>query len=206
MTNTISVIHVVRYLKTHDPVMKKVIRLAKPLSMHLDHDPFTLICQSIVGQQLSSKAADTIWARVKKLYPRRRFLRPKEIAATRDESFRICGLSRMKVSFIKGLADAFIEGSVKPKLFSAMLNEEVIANLTRVKGIGRWTAEMFLIFGLGRLDVLPVDDLGLQKAIQRAYGLKALPSEAHIRRIARKWGPYTTIATRYLWRYADMKV
>ena len=161
-----------------------------------------MLCRSIVYQQLSGKAAGTIMARFLGLYEPDA-LTPEALLRTTDDTWRGIGLSRQKIVYLKDLAAQVQDGALQLAALPTHSDAEVMHQLTRVKGIGRWTAAMFLIFALGRLDVFPVDDLGIRKAIQRAYGYKRLPASVTMQRHARKWIPYRTIATWYLWRSMD---
>ncbi len=163
---------------------------------------FDAICRSIVFQQLSGKAAGTIHGRFEGLYGGRSPL-PSELTATTDETLRSVGLSRGKSAYLKDLATRVVTGELPVETLHELTDDEVIAALTRVKGIGRWTAQMFLMFRLGRPDVLPDLDLGIQKGIQRAYRLRKLPSPEKVKKIGAKWAPYRTIASWYLWRLLD---
>ena len=161
-----------------------------------------MLCRSIVYQQLSGKAAGTIMTRFLGLYEPDP-LTPEMLLCTTDDTLRGIGLSRQKIAYLKDLALKVQDGALQLVMLPTHSDAEVIRQLMGVKGIGRWTAEMFLIFALGRLDVFPVDDLGIRKAIQRAYGYRRLPAPVTMHRHARKWIPYRTIATWYLWRSLD---
>ncbi len=162
-----------------------------------------MLCRSIVYQQLSGKAAGTIMTRFLGLYEPHVLL-PEVLLRTTDDTLRGIGLSRQKIAYLKDLAARVQDGVLQLDTLPMHSDAEVIRQLTHVKGIGRWTAEMFLIFTLGRLDVFPVDDLGIRKAMQHAYGYKRLPAPVTMQRHARKWTPYRTIATWYLWRSLDV--
>ena len=164
-----------------------------------------MLCRSIVYQQLSGKAAGTIMMRFLGLYDPDT-LTPEALLRTTDDTLRGIGLSRQKIAYLKDLATKVQDGALQLAMLPMHSDAEVLHQLMGVKGIGRWTAEMFLIFGLGRLDVFPVDDLGIRKAMQRAYGYKRLPAPLTMHRQARKWIPYRTIATWYLWRSLDVAV
>jgi DNA-3-methyladenine glycosylase II len=166
-------------------------------------EPLVMLCRSIVYQQLSGKAAGTIMMRFLGLYDPDS-LTPEALLRTTDDTLRGIGLSRQKIAYLKDLALKVQDSALQLALLPMHSDAEVIQQLTGVKGIGRWTAEMFLIFALGRLDVFPVDDLGIRKAIQRAYGYKRMPAPMTMHRHARKWIPYRTIATWYLWRSLDV--
>jgi len=188
-----------RALLKADPVLASYMETIGPCRLTPAADPFVALVEAIISQQLSVKAADTIFGRLVAICPRRS-ITPKAIFSTSERVLRSVGLSRQKISYLKDLAGRWIAGEIRPKEFHPLPDEEIIARLVAVKGIGRWTAEMFLIFALNRTDVLPVDDLGLKKAIRRAYRLRKIPSPDRIRKIAEPWRPYRSIATWYLWK------
>lgn len=163
---------------------------------------FDAIARSIVFQQLSGKAASTIHGRLEGLYGGRS-PRPAELTETSDDQLRSVGLSRGKAAYLKDLAARVLSGELPVETLHELSDDEVIAALTRVKGIGQWTAQMFLMFRLGRPDVLPDLDLGIQKGIRRAYRLRKLPSPEKVNKMGAKWAPYRTIASWYLWRLLD---
>jgi DNA-3-methyladenine glycosylase II len=187
-------------LKEKDPVLAEIIDRVGRCTLELEEDSFRGLAEAILYQQLSLKAASTIVGRFVEIYPNRSFPKPIDILETEDERLRKAGISRQKIRYLKDLSCKFMDGIVTPPKFSDMTNDEIVEQLIKVKGIGRWTAEMFLIFSLGRVNVLPVDDLGFRKAIQKWYGFENLPSEVQIRIIAKKWEPYCTVATWYLWK------
>jgi DNA-3-methyladenine glycosylase II len=160
---------------------------------------FITLCDAIVSQQLSPAAAATIFARFRALFRSRRPT-PAAVRAIPLRTLRRAGLSMQKARYLKDLAGAFVSGRLDARRLAALSNEEVITRLVAVNGIGRWTAEMFLIFALNRLDVLPVDDLGIRKAVRDRYALGVLPAPRTLRRMAAVWRPYATIACWYLWR------
>ena len=162
---------------------------------------YEALVRSIVFQQLSGKAAGTIHARFRALYPRNR-PRPELVLQSTDAALRAAGLSRQKVGYLRDLATHTRNGLPLERL-SRFDDERVIETLTVVKGIGRWTAEMYLMFRLGRHDVLPVDDLGIRSAMRRAYNMRALPDKQRMRKIAEAWRPYRSLACFYLWRSLD---
>lgn len=169
--------------------------------------PFRTLLRAIAGQQLSRKAADTIFGRLMALLPEDETLQPQAVLALPDESLRAAGLSRAKTLAIKDLALKTIEGVVPPmQALLEMSDDEIIAHLTKVRGVGRWTVEMLLIFHLGRPDVLPVDDLGLRKGYQIAYGLPELPPPKAVLAYGDRWRPYRSVASWYLWRVLDSGV
>ena len=166
--------------------------------------PFDALAESIAYQQLSGKAAATIWGRVRALYPKRKWLDPKQVLATSDEQLRACGLSRAKTIAVKDLAAKTLEGIVPPgPKLAEMSDEEIIERLTAVRGIGRWTVEMLLLFELGRPDVWPVNDLGVQKGYAKTFGKRKLPTPKQLQKIGNKWKPYRSAAAWYFWRACD---
>lgn len=183
-----------------DPKLEAAVREVGEYDIRLDSDKYESLVQAIITQQLSSKASGAITARLKALYGGA-FPAPADILATSDEDLRGVGLSRSKVSYIRGISELVESGGLDLDSLEKMPDDEVVAVLTAVKGVGRWTAEMFLIFTLGRLDVLPVDDLGLRKGIKMAYSTRTLPTGAEATRIAERWRPYRTVATWYLWKF-----
>jgi DNA-3-methyladenine glycosylase II len=175
-----------------------VIESIGPHKIAVVKNPYKSLVEAIITQQLSGKAADTISKRFRRIYGR--FPKPVDVIRTPDSKLRAAGLSGMKVSYIKDLSTKIESGEIRMSSLKNMTDGEVVEHLTQVKGIGRWTAEMFLIFSLGRLDVLPVGDLGLRKGIQRLFSLPDLPEEDEIEDIAEKWRPYRTVATWYIWK------
>lgn len=197
----------VAHLRRVDPVMARVIEKVGRYRGWPDRagTHFDAVARSIVFQQLSGKAAGTIHGRFHGLYGGRP-PRPEELAATSDEQLRSVGLSRQKSAYLKDLGARVTSGEIPIETLHELTDDEVIAALTQVKGIGRWTAQMFLMFRLGRPDVLPDLDLGIQKGIQKAYRLRKLPAPERVKKIGAKWAPYRTVASWYLWRYLDTEV
>ena len=194
----------IAYLQQADPVLGQMMARCGPCTLQpRDLEPLVMLCRSIVYQQLSGKAAGTIMARFLGLYASDT-LTAEALLRTTDDTLRGIGLSRQKIAYLKDLAAKVQDGTLQLTALPVHSDDEVIYQLTRVKGIGRWTAEMFLIFALGRPDVFPVNDLGIRKAIQRVYGYKRLPAPVTMHRHARKWIPYRTIATWYLWRSLEV--
>jgi DNA-3-methyladenine glycosylase II len=189
------------HLKRCDPVLAGVIARvgACRFQPRRKGTHFDALMRSIVYQQLSGKAASTILDRVLTLYGGR-YPRPAQLLETPESALRAAGLSRQKLAYLRDLAAKVHTGDVPLARVGRLPDEEVIAHLTRVNGIGRWTAQMFLIFRLGRPDVLPELDLGIQNAIQRAYELPKRPAPAEVLRIGEVWRPYATVASWYLWR------
>ena len=166
--------------------------------------PFDSLAESIVYQQLTGKAAATIFGRVRALYPRKKWLDPKQVLATPDTKLRACGLSTNKTAALKDLAAKAIDGTVpSARALTRMADEEIIERLTTVRGIGRWTVEMMLIFDLGRLDVWPVADYGVQKGFAKTFGRRKLPTKKQFEKIGNKWRPYRSVAAWYFWRALD---
>jgi len=188
-----------RHLAKTDPVMRRIITRVGPCRLKRYPRYFVTLCDSIVSQQLSSRVAEIIFKRFEALYPHGRPT-PQRVASTSVSRLRTVGLSGQKARYLRELAKGFVGGRIRPHRFARQSNEEIITTLTAIHGIGRWTAEMFLMFSLNRLDVLPVGDLGIKKAVRQAYGLRVLPKPATIRRIGRSWHPYETVASWYLWR------
>ncbi len=166
---------------------------------------FDSLAESIAYQQLSGKAAATIFGRVRALYPRRKWFSPALVLATPDETFRSAGLSRSKTAAIKDLAAKTLDGTVPAwAVLERMNDEEIIARLTTVRGIGRWTVEMLLLFDLGRLDVWPVDDYGVRKGYARTFRKRVLPKPKELLAIGERWRPYRSVAAWYFWRALDL--
>lgn len=163
-------------------------------------DPFQTLARSIVGQQISVKAAQSVWNRLLLAAPGPT---PDAIVRLEAPALRACGLSERKASYVIELAQRFADGRLQPQRWQRLEDEAIIGDLIQVRGIGRWTAEMFLIFNLLRPDVLPVDDLGLQRAVSLAYRRGRSVDAAGLRRIARSWQPWRSVATWYLWRSLD---
>jgi DNA-3-methyladenine glycosylase II len=166
--------------------------------------PFDALAESIAYQQLSGKAAATIFGRVRALYPKRKWLDPEQLLATPDETLRAAGLSRAKIAALKDLAAKTIDGTVPPgRALIRMTDDEIVARLTTVRGIGRWTVEMLLLFDLGRQDVWPVDDYGVRKGFAKTFGRRKLPTPKQLMKFGEKWRPYRSVAAWYFWRALD---
>jgi DNA-3-methyladenine glycosylase II len=162
-------------------------------------DAYEAIARAIVGQQLSTKAAASIWEKVLAVFGGKTPT-PKQIIEADPQDLRDAGLSWSKVAYVRDLAEHILDGELDVKSLDELPDEEVIEALTAVKGIGRWTAEMFLIFSLGRPDVMPVGDLGIRRGAQLAFGLDELPEFDELERMAEPWRPHRTLASLYLWR------
>ncbi len=187
-------------LAASDPVMAALIARYPDCVLGNRGDPFQTLARAIVGQQISVKAADSIWARFASLAGA---VTPERIAALDPGQLAACGLSRRKVEYLVDLAGHFVDERVEPARWKRMDDEAVIAELVDVRGIGRWTAEMFLIFNLRRPDVWPVDDIGLQKAVALHYLGGDRPTPTILRRHGERHAPWRTVATWYLWRSLD---
>jgi len=181
-----------------DPILGKIIDNVGDYSLKRRNHHFAVLVESIISQQLATRAAEAIFRRFTKLYPK--FPTATQILATRRSKLRKTGISGMKIDYLKDLARNIEDGKLKIKSLPKMSDEQVIEQLTQIKGIGRWTAEMFLIFSLGRQDVLPVHDLGLRKAVQSAFSLPQLPKPKEVEKLGERWKPYRSIATWYLWK------
>ena len=191
-----------------DPVMSGLIEKVGPLRLRPRRlSPFQSLTHAIIHQQLNSNAAGTILERFKRLFPEDEFPTPGQVAKTSVDRLRTAGLSRPKASYIIDLAKRCNAGLI-PSVSDcdALSDEEIIATLTEIKGIGRWTVEMFLIFNLGRPDVLPVHDLGIRRGFQVAYRKRNMPAPEQLAKHGVRWAPHRTHAARYLWRAADSAV
>ena len=186
-----------RHLARRDPVLKQLMKQVGPCTLQHDPDGFRVLVRSIVAQQISTKAARSIGARLVEAVGE---LRPKALLKATDEALRAAGLSAAKVRAVRDLAEKVHSGSVPLDRLPDLPDEEVIELLLPVRGIGRWTAEMFLIFSLGRFDVLPVGDFGLREGVRRQYGLEEHPAKDALIEMAEPWRPYRSIATWFLWR------
>lgn len=188
------------HLRESDPVMRGLVDRVGPLSLALEADVWWSLVDAIASQQLSVKASATIVGRLAKLGEGGERPGPAALLAQPDEVLRGCGLSGAKTRYVKDLAARWLEGSLRHDRLHELPDDQVVAELTQVKGIGVWTAEMILIFTLGRPDVLPVDDLGIRNAVQRAYALPERPAKLELLRLGERWRPHRTLASRYLWK------
>jgi len=189
-----------RSLARRDPVLGAIMRRYPGIALERRGEPFVTLARAIVGQQISVKAAQSVWNRVLELVPE---VTPVQVLAQPRPKLRACGLSDRKTEYIADLARHFADGTVHVARWPDMPDEEVIAELVQVRGIGRWTAEMFLMFNLLRPDVYPLADLGLQKAVRLHYFRGRKVSLARIRRQGEAWAPWRSVATWYLWRSLD---
>jgi len=183
-----------------DPVLGDLIREAGDSVLRPRNDPFFSLARSVVGQQISVMAAESVW---QKLVAQTGEINAEAFAKQSPEELRACGLSRQKVAYMHSLAEHFLDGGVDADAWPEMDDEAIIKQLTEVKGIGRWTAEMFLIFHLLRPDVMPVADIGIQKAMANHYSKGVRPKPKQMIAIAKKWRPWRSVAVWYLWRSLD---
>ena len=171
----------------------------------IGQDYFQSLFRSIVFQQLSGEAAQTIFNRLVKLIPEKSILCPKEVLKLDKDDMRKAGLSFQKINYVRNLADYFKNNSLKKKDFEIMTNEEISRELIQIKGIGQWTVDMFLMFTLNRTDIFPYGDLGIQKGIMKILNSEIIPSKKEMENCSKKWKPFRTIACWYLWRMTDDK-
>jgi len=189
-----------RALARRDPVMRRIMREHPKVFLARRGEPFLTLARAIVGQQISVKAAQSVWDRLAACVGA---VTPQSVLAKPRPELRACGLSERKTEYIADLAQHFADGAVHVHRWPEMTDEEIIAELLEVRGIGRWTAEMFLIFNLLRPDIFPLDDLGLQKGIRLAYFKGRKVSLRTMRRLGEAWRPWRSVATWYLWRSLD---
>jgi DNA-3-methyladenine glycosylase II len=186
--------------------MRDIMAAVGPCGLKPRRDHFVLLCKSIYSQQISSVVASVLFGRFREHFPQKRptpQLVHKLLTTGTDDELKGCGLSRQKKKYLIDLSAHFISGAIPNHRLSQLTDEEVIEKLTDVQGIGRWTAEMFLIFVLNRPDVWPLDDLGLQRAAKMAYAFKRWPTKKQLIKLAEPWRPWRTVASWYLWRAAD---
>lgn len=196
------------YLAAHDPVLAPVIAQAGPYTVRPHRQYYQELVDSIISQQLSIKAAASIEKRFRALFDSGEDFPPPEAILTKSvEELRTAGLSGAKAAYVRDLAQHVVEGKVKFDHLDALTNDEIIKELTAVKGIGEWTAHMFMMFCMGRLDILAYGDLGIRNGIQKLYGLKKQPDAKTVQRIAKKyrWHPYESVACWYIWQALDNK-
>jgi 3-methyladenine DNA glycosylase/8-oxoguanine DNA glycosylase len=190
------------HLRRADPILAAIMDAVGPFTLQPRDGAYRMLARAIFFQQLAGPAARAIFGRVLALLGTddERFFAPEQFLAAGDEQLRAAGLSRQKLAYLRDLSEKFASSQLTEGEFADADDEEVIRRVTCVKGIGRWTGEMFLIFSLGRADVLPVDDLGVRRAFQQAYRLPELPSPEEMRPIAEPWRPYRSVGTWYMWR------
>lgn len=187
-------------LSAKDKKLSKVIESYPHDFLFSKSDPFFTLARSIVGQQISVKAAQSVWDRLEIKINK---INPNIILETHSSTLKSVGLSRQKVKYLKNLANAFIEKKIKINLWSKMSDEEIVQDLIQIKGIGRWTAEMFLIFNLCRADIFPLDDIGMIKALCKLNNIPYPTKRKIVIQVGEKWKPYRSVATWYLWRSLD---
>jgi len=187
------------HLRDADPVLAAIIERVGPYRLELREPQFGTLVRSIIYQQLSGRVASKILARLVEAMPEGR-LSPEGVLALSLEQMRAVGLSGQKAAYLRDLAEKTLAGDVDFAALPSLADEAVIEHLTRVKGVGVWTAHMFLIFALGRPDILPTGDLGVRAAMKKAYRMRALPKPERMHKIAKRWRPYCSVASWYLWR------
>ena len=187
-------------LKRKDKKLGKIIKNYPRDFLFSKSDPFYTLARSIVGQQISVKAAQAVWDRFENKIG---LINPKNVGRVHFMSLKACGLSRQKINYLKSLSEAFINKKISPSKWKDYSDDQIISELIKIKGIGTWTAEMFLIFNLCRPDIFPADDLGLIKGICNCYGIKYPITKDHAIKLSEKWKPYRSVATWYFWRSLD---
>ncbi len=187
-----------------DPILKKILKKEVEFEFKVTKDLYAAVVGNIIGQQLSSKPAEIIEERFRKLFPAKTFPKPGDVLKISDEKLRNCGMSWSKVKYIKNLSQAVVDGTLDIKDLKNLSDEKIIENLIKIKGIGRWTAEMILIFHLGREDVFSVGDLGLRTAVAKLYNIDRNDLKK-VEQIAQNWKPFRSYASRFLWEYKDQK-
>lgn len=204
--NSIEIENGISHIYNNDKKLATIIDAAGPCNLKPKQDYYHALLRSIVSQQLSTVVAGAITERIFSFFNYKPL--PEDIISTSDQKLRSLGLSWAKVRYIKDLSQKIIIKEMHFRGLKMMSDEEIINELTKVKGVGVWTVQMFLIFTLGRLDVLPVNDLGIRRAAKLNYGLRKLPSEERLKKLSKKngWDPYKSIASWYLWRSIDMKI
>jgi DNA-3-methyladenine glycosylase II len=193
---------------SNDPVMLALARAAGPFTLRPDRrrTPYEALIRAVAHQQLTGKAANTILGRFVSLYGGTGYPEPGELLATTDEALRAAGFSRAKVASLKDIAARTLDGTIPPRrALSRLTDEDIIERLTEVRGVGRWTVEMFLIFTLGRPDVLPVDDYGVRSGFRIAYRKRELPPPKRLAAFGERWAPHRSTAAWYLWRAVDLR-
>ena len=194
------------HLRKNCPVMRRLIRVHEPCTIVPDtrRSPFEALVSAVAHQQLHGKAAETILGRFRALFAPARFPKAQQLTAVTDDALRACGFSRAKTAAIRDIAEKTLAGVVPAsRAIARMSDDEIIARLTTVRGVGRWTVEMLLIFKLGRPDVLPADDFGVRNGLRVAFKLPALPTPKEVLAHGAPWRPHATTAAWYLWRAAD---
>lgn len=188
------------HLSMIDSALAAIILRVGPCALVPDTDPFKALARAIIGQQVSIHAAAAIWGRFESLCGPGSGVTPASVTTVAVEELRSAGLSGAKARYVHDLSAKFLDGTIEFGRLDSMTDEEIIIHLTQVKGVGRWTAEMFLIFSLGRSDILPVDDLGLLAAVHRAYETDQRPAPSVVGEMGEQWRPWRSLATWYLWQ------
>jgi len=194
------------HLSKVDPIMRGLVREVGPFTLtpRIERSPFESLARAIAYQQLHDRAATSILGRFMALFPGRRFPTPSELLSTNVRSIRAAGFSRPKIRALRDLAAKTLDGTVPSRRVIAQLDDDAIVDrLIEVRGVGRWTVEMLLIFQLGRPDVLPADDFGVRNGFRIAYGRRTMPTPKQVLEYGERWRPYRTVASWYLWRAAD---
>ena len=190
-----------KILSKRDPVIRKIINKYKKGFLSSRNNPFFSLCRTIVGQQISTKAADSIWAKFEKKCKKK--IKPKIILKISSRNLKSAGLSRQKVSYLKNIAKAFKNRSFDIKKIKKMNDEDAISYITKLKGLGVWSAEMFLMFNLNRPDIFPIKDIGLLRSISKNYKTSYPPSKRFLNKISKLHSGYRTVSTWYFWRDID---
>ena len=190
------------HIRNSDPVLGRVLERHGIIKFEVEGEPFESLVESILSQQLASPAATSIIRKVRDIYPNRS-LTPDALFRTPSPKLRKAGVSPQKLSYLKDLSKRVAMGKIDLDALKYREDEEIIATLDEVKGIGPWTVQMLLIFTLGRPNVFPVDDLGVKKGVQQVYSLPEIPRRAEMDKLAERWHPYRTVASLYLWRHKD---
>ena len=195
------------HLHKADPIMRRLIKQVGPCELKPDRrrSPYEALVRSVAHQQLNGIAAETITRRFIALFPGKRFPSPEDLATVSDEQIRGAGFSRAKLAAIRDISAKALDGTVPTRRVIAKWgDDEIVDHLSQCRGVGRWTVEMFLMFTLGRQDVLPIDDFGVQNGFRLAYGLEAMPKPKELLAFGEKWRPHRTTAAWYLWRAVDL--
>lgn len=192
----------VKHLRRTDPVLAALIDRVGPYEMREGRNAFEVMLRTIVSQQLSGKAADSIYGRLARAMGTRS-PKPEHLLLLSEEELRACGLSRSKAAYVRNVAEHFGENRYTLRSFSRLDDDAVIDALTTIKGVGEWSAHIFLMFALRRADVFPIGDLGLRKGMLKTYGLRANTKPAKLHKIAEVWRPYRTVGSLYVWRNYD---
>ena len=190
-----------KILSKKDPVLRKIIKKYNKGFLTTRNNPFFSLCRTIIGQQISTKAADSIWSKFQKKCNNK--INPKTILKISTRNLKSAGLSRQKVSYLKNIAKAFNNKSFDPKILKKLSDEEAIEYITKLKGLGVWSAEMFLMFNLNRPDIFPIKDIGLLRAISKNYKKSYPPSKKFLDKISSMHAGYRTVFTWYMWRSID---